>query len=162
MENVMDVRTRYLTKTLNKTNLNKNESNVYETIKGLSGSKVGILGLGRIGLAVGKRLMSFETQQISYHNRKENPEAKELGFNYVDFETLIKESDFLICTCALTNETKDLFNLKTFKKMKKNAIFINVARGAVVNQDDLCTALRENIILAAGKNYFINGCPILN
>lgn len=99
--------------------------------------------------------MNFDSRQIIYHNRSENPKAKEFGFQYVDLNTLLKESDFLICTCALTEETKNLFNLDTFKKMKKNAIFINVARGSMVNQKDLYTALKENVISAAGiKNFY--------
>lgn len=117
---------------------------------GLSGSKVGILGCGRIGLAVAKRLANFNTSQLMYHNRHVNPEASKNGLEYVDLETLLAASDFLICTCALTSETKELFNLETFKKMKKNAIFVNVSRGGVLNQEDLCTALKERIIYAAG------------
>jgi glyoxylate/hydroxypyruvate reductase len=64
--------------------------------------------------------------------------------------TLLKESDFLICTCAATIETERIFDLDKFKQMKSDAIFINVSRGSVVNQDDLCFALKNNLIAAAG------------
>lgn len=123
-------------------------------IKGISGSTIGIFGLGRIGMAVAKRLQSFNPKQIIYHNRNANDEAEKSNLKYVDFETLLKESDFLICTCASTNETANKFNLKLFEKMKKNSIFINVSRGNVVNQNDLCIALKTGLIAAAG-NYLI-------
>lgn len=118
--------------------------------QGLSGSKVGILGLGRIGLAIAKRLENFDTEKIMYHNRNINTEANERGFEYVSLERLLSESDFLICTCALTSETKNFFDIEKFKQMKKNAIFINISRGTVVNQDDLVKALKENLISGAG------------
>lgn len=116
---------------------------------GLSGSTIGIFGLGRIGLAVSHRLKSFGPNRILYHNRKPNKEAP-TGYEYVDLDTLLKESDFLICTCAATKQTENIFNARLFEKMKSNVVFINVSRGNVVNQDDLYNALKNNQIAAAG------------
>ena len=80
----------------------------------------------------------------------------QLNLKYVDFDTLLSEADFLICTCASTDETANKFNLNLFKKMKKNSLFINVSRGNVVNQNDLCLALKTGLIAAAGIiNYII-------
>ena len=117
---------------------------------GLSGATVGIFGMGRIGMAVAKRLSNFETKQIIYHNRNERDMQDEHKFKYVDLDSLLAQSDFLICTCALTDETRHFFNIETFKRMKKNAIFINISRGLVVNQEDLYTALNSGIISGAG------------
>ena len=118
--------------------------------KGVHGSTVGIYGLGRIGLAVAKRLLNFNTSRIIYHNRSVNEEAKQLGINRVEMDELLAESDFLICTCASTSETIGKFNLKLFQKMKPTAVFINVSRGNVVNQEGLCEALKSGHIAAAG------------
>ena len=72
---------------------------MWMTGKGIHGSTVGIFGLGRIGLAVAKRLINFNPEKIIYHNRSVNSEAESLGFKRVELETLLNESDFLICTC---------------------------------------------------------------
>ena len=116
---------------------------------GLSGSTIGIFGLGRIGLAVAHRLESFGPKRILYHNRKPNEQAPS-QYEFVDLDTLLQESDFVICTCAATKQTENIFNAKLFKKMKSSAIFVNVSRGNVVNQDDLYNALKSNQITAAG------------
>lgn len=102
-------------------------------------------------MAVAKRLINFGPNKIIYHNRKKNPDADQFGFKYVDMSELLNQSDFLICTSSLTNETQNLFDLKLFRKMKKDSIFINVSRGNLVNQEDLAQALKNNLILAAGN-----------
>ncbi len=104
----------------------------------------------KIGSAIAKRLENFGVKKILYNNRKPSEEGSSRGYEYVDMPTLLRESDFLICTCAATKETERVFNLENFKQMKPDAIFVNVSRGSVVNQDDLCFALKNNIIGAAG------------
>ena len=101
-------------------------------------------------MSVAKRLKSFEPHRIIYNNRRVSAEAEKQGFEYVSFEELLKKSDFLICTCALNKETELIFNKQAFGRMKSNAIFINVSRGMIVNQEDLYEALREKVIAAAG------------
>lgn len=96
------------------------------------------------------RLKNFGVSKIIYHNRSPNEDAEKLGYEYVKLETLLKESDFLIVTCAATKETAKMFNLNMFKQMKHDSVFINVSRGSVVDQNDLCTALKDNLIAAAG------------
>ncbi|PIK37196.1 hypothetical protein BSL78_25970 [Apostichopus japonicus] len=118
---------------------------------GLSGSTIGILGLGRIGAAIGERLLSFRVSKILYSSRSPKEEtAAKLGAEFVSFDKLLKESDFLIVSCALTNETRHIFNAQTFKMMKKSAILINTSRGDVIKQDDLYSALVHGEIAAAG------------
>lgn len=87
---------------------------------------------------------------ITYsHNLVAFP-GKELGAEFVPFDTLVKDSDFVIISCPLTEETTDLFNASVFGKMKKTAVLVNVARGEVVKQEDLVEALRNRTIFAAG------------
>ncbi|CAG4956187.1 unnamed protein product [Parnassius apollo] len=117
---------------------------------GLAGSTVGIVGFGRIGQAVARRVKSFNTKTILYYNRSEKPEAKEIGAVKVTFDELLMQSDFVICCCALVPETKELFNKTAFEKMKRTAIFINTSRGGTVDQNALIEALQKNTIRAAG------------
>ncbi len=116
----------------------------------LAGSTVGIVGLGRIGLEVAKRLQPFKVSNFLYSGRSEKSEAKEVNAKYVSFEDLLKASDFVIITCALTPETQGMFNKSSFKLMKKSAILVNSSRGGVVNQEDLYEALKSGEIRAAG------------
>lgn len=117
---------------------------------GLAGATVGVVGFGRIGQAVARRVKAFNTKQILYFNRSVRPEADEIGAKKVDFNTLLTESDFVICCAALVPETKEIFNKDAFSKMKKKAVFVNTSRGGVVKQEDLIDALKTKTIWAAG------------
>lgn len=117
---------------------------------GLAGATVGIVGFGRIGIAVAQRIKAFNTSRILYFNRSEKPEAKALGAVKVTFDELLEQSDFVICCSALVPETKEIFNKSAFEKMKKSAIFVNTSRGGTVDQDALIEALENNTIRAAG------------
>jgi glyoxylate/hydroxypyruvate reductase len=101
-------------------------------------------------MAIAKRLENFGIKKILYNNRKPSGEADQRGYQYVDMPTLLKDSDFVICTCAATKETERIFNLDKFRQMKADSIFINVSRGVVVNQEDLAFALKNKLIGAAG------------
>lgn len=118
--------------------------------KDLYQANVGIYGMGDIGKAFARRLKGFNTN-IMYHNRTRHKDDEEvLGALYVSLETLLKESDFVICTAPLTAETRDKFDDKAFKMMKKDAIFINIGRGAVVDEEALVKALQNEEIKACG------------
>lgn len=117
---------------------------------GLAGSTVGIVGLGKIGLAIAKRVKPFNTSKILYHSRSVKEEAKEVGAIKVSFDELLAQSDFVICCVSLVPETKGLFNKSAFEKMKKTAVFVNVSRGTIVDQDALIEALQNKTIWAAG------------
>jgi glyoxylate/hydroxypyruvate reductase len=95
----------------------------------LKHSTVGIVGFGRIGQGVARRLNAFSVNRILYSGRSEKPEGREMGATHVSFDDLVSESDFIIVTCALTPETKEMFNDSVFAKMKRTAIFINTSRG---------------------------------
>ncbi|SCS56012.1 2-hydroxyacid dehydrogenase [Staphylococcus caeli] len=118
--------------------------------KDLNNANVGIYGMGEIGKAFARRLKGFNTN-IMYHNRTRHKDDEEaLGALYVPFDTLLQQSDFVICTAPLTDDTKDKFNAQAFEKMKKDAIFINIGRGAVVDEQALVHALQNEQIAACG------------
>lgn len=115
---------------------------------------IGIVGMGKIGEAVAKRATGFD-MDVLYHNRSRNVGAEErIGASYTSFEELIEASDFIVCLTPLTEETRGLFNQESFKKMKKSAVFINVSRGPVVDEDALYHALVNGEIAAAGLDVF--------
>ncbi|XP_051559674.1 glyoxylate reductase/hydroxypyruvate reductase-like [Myxocyprinus asiaticus] len=117
----------------------------------LANSTVGILGLGRIGVAIAERLKPFKVKKFIYTDVAPRLElANMIQAEYVSLDELAKQSDFLAICCALTPETQGICNKNLFTKMKKNSIFINTSRGGVVNQEDLYEALSTGLIAGAG------------
>jgi glyoxylate reductase len=117
----------------------------------LKGKTLGIFGLGRIGFEMAKRCKGAYNMDIIYHNRKPNLLAEEeLGARLVSFDELLKESDVVSVHCALTDETRGIFNKEAFLQMKPTSIFINTARGPVHNEPDLIDALNSGQIWGAG------------
>ena len=90
---------------------------------------LGIVGLGRIGQTVQKMLQPFGVQKFVYTGRHKLSEDLENGAEYKSFEDLLKMSDFVIVTCALTPDTKEIFNKNAFEIMKPASVFINTSRG---------------------------------
>ena len=119
------------------------------------GKTLGIYGLGRIGKAVVRRAKAFN-MKVLYHSRTQLPAAEEvgLGLTYVDFPTLLAESDIISPHCPLTDETRHVFNAATFNAMKKSAIFVNTTRGPVVDEAALAAALHGGEIFAAGLDVY--------
>lgn len=113
----------------------------------LAGKTWGITGMGNIGRKVAQIAQAFGCKVIFY-SASGNSTCRE--YERVDFETLLGESDFLSLHCPLSDRTRNLIDLSALKKMKKSAILINVARGPVVNDEDLYTALTEGYIAGAG------------
>ncbi|XP_046820713.1 glyoxylate reductase/hydroxypyruvate reductase-like [Vespa crabro] len=131
------------------------EGNVKTSLNWLLGhdlrnSTVGIVGLGNIGQAVAVRLVPFGVSTFLYTGHSEKKAGKDLGAKFVSLDELLAQSDFIIVATPLTNETHGLFNDTTFGKMKKNAVFVNVGRGKVVDTDALVKALKNHTIFAAG------------
>ena len=109
-------------------------------------------------MGVAKRLENFGIRKLIYHNRNVSEEAARCGFEYVDLDTLLRTSDFVVCTCSPSKEMENFFDRNKFERMKRSAIFVNVSRGFVVNQDDLVYALKNGLIAAAGF-YFLKRFP---
>ncbi len=117
----------------------------------IRGKTLGIFGLGKIGFELAKRCVYAFDMKIIYNNRGHHEEAeKELGATRVSFSELLENSDVLSVNTGLTSETKGKFNKEVFACMKRNAIFINAARGAIHNEDDLTEALQKGLIWGAG------------
>jgi glyoxylate reductase len=119
--------------------------------KDLSGVTLGVFGMGKIGFELAKRCYGAFGMKVIYHNRSHNEEAeKAIGAELVSFKELLNRSDVLSVHTALTAETKGKFDMNAFKQMKPGAIFVNTARGAIHNEDDLRDALNKKIIWGAG------------
>ncbi|XP_057327058.1 glyoxylate reductase/hydroxypyruvate reductase-like [Microplitis mediator] len=116
----------------------------------IRGSTVGIVGLGMIGLAIAKRLIPFEIGRFLYTGHSPKKRGDEIGAEFVSLDDLLERSDFVVVAAPLTIETRGLFDDAAFGKMKKTAVFVNIARGAIVKTDALVKALKENKIFAAG------------
>mgnify|MGYP006272389033 CR=1 FL=1 len=122
--------------------------------KELAGSTVGIFGMGRIGQALGKRARGFDMDVI-YTKRRRDPHAELMvPARYVEFDELVEQSDAIVVTAPLTEETRYSFTLETFKRMKNDAIFVNIGRGPIVKEEDLVTALRAEMIFGAGIDVY--------
>lgn len=114
------------------------------------GATLGIVGLGRIGLAFARRAQGFG-MRLLYTNPRPKPDlAAQVGATYVDLETLLQDSDFVALHCPLTRETTHLIGAHELRQMKPSAILINTARGLVVDQAALEAALRTGEIAGAG------------
>jgi len=126
--------------------------------KQLSGSKLGILGMGRIGRAVAKRAKAFG-MEIHYHNRSKLNQDLEAGATYHNnIQSLFSTSDILSINCLVTKETKKIINKKTLKFFSKEAIITNSARGDMIDDDAMVEALKDKRIFALGLDVY-NGEP---
>lgn len=116
---------------------------------------LGIIGMGRIGLALAQRAHFGFGMPLLYNARRHHTEAEErFQARYCDLDTLLKESDFVCLVLPLTDETHHLIGKKQFEMMKKSAIFINAGRGPVVDEAALIDALKNGEIHAAGLDVF--------
>jgi glyoxylate reductase len=117
----------------------------------LVGKTLGIVGMGRIGYGLARRCQRGWDMKVLYHDMYRNEQAeKDLGARQVDFDTLLRESDFVSVHTDLNDTTRGMFNASAFRKMKNTAVFVNTARGPVMNQKELVDALRNGVIFSAG------------
>lgn len=128
----------------------------------LVGRTLGIVGMGRIGHALAKRCHAGWDMRVLYHDLHRNERAEaELGARSVDLDTLLRESDFVSVHTDLNETTRGLFDRTQFAKMKPTAIFINTARGPIVNEPDLIDALERGVLFAAGLDVTDPEPPVL-
>ncbi|RRO05940.1 glyoxylate/hydroxypyruvate reductase GhrB [Pectobacterium aquaticum] len=117
---------------------------------------IGILGMGRIGLAVAQRAHFGFSMPVLYNARRHHAEAEQrFNARHCDLDTLLAESDFLCITLPLTAETHHLIGREQLTKMKPSAILINIGRGAVVDEEALTEALVKGTIQGAGLDVFV-------
>ena len=141
-------------------NFKKNASEI--TTFELLNKNILIAGFGRIGKKLISRCLAFDTKVYVYDPYIEEQTIKDHGGIKVSrIEEGLKIADYVSLHMPLTKETKNLLNYDVFKKMKKNSILVNTARGGIINEHDLDKALNEGLIFAAALDVFSNE-PIEN
>lgn len=122
----------------------------------VTGKRLGILGMGRVGQIMAKRARGFD-MEIHYYNRSRLAPELELDAVYHEsVEALLPNCDFLSIHCPATPETHHLLNADRIALLPEEAVVVNTARGAVVDDDALITALRSRKLFAAGLDVFNN------
>lgn len=120
----------------------------------VSGKRLGILGMGRIGQAVATRARAFN-MEIHYSKRSQLPEELEKGATYhATVESLLAQSQFLSINCASTPQTHKLLNRENIALMPDGAVVVNSARGDIIDDDALIEALESGKVAAAGLDVF--------
>jgi lactate dehydrogenase-like 2-hydroxyacid dehydrogenase len=115
---------------------------------------LGIIGLGRIGAAVAHRALAFHMKVIYYDVVHRKDLEEQLGYQFVDLETLLRQSDFVTLQVPLLPETRRLVGAAQLAMMKPTAFLINASRGPVVDEGALIKALQEGRIAGAGLDVF--------
>ncbi|WP_417675775.1 2-hydroxyacid dehydrogenase [Roseibium sp.] len=123
--------------------------------KQVSGARLAIVGMGRVGQAFAKKARGFD-MEIHYYNRQRLAEDREFGATYhSSLESLLPNGDFLSLHCPATPETKNLLNADSLKLLPAGCVIVNTARGALVDEAALITALRSGQVAAAGLDCFV-------
>ena len=120
----------------------------------LAGATLGIVGFGRIGRAVARRAGGFRMRIIFTDPAPADPEP-DVAATQVDFDTLLREADFISLHTPLTEETRGLINADTLARMKPTAVLVNTSRGPVIDQPALVEALRSKRIFAAALDVTV-------
>ena len=118
------------------------------------GRTVGIIGAGRIGRNVAKRLAAWDMKFLGYDPYVSQETVAPLGIKMVALEELLRESDVVTLHVVLTRETRNMINLRELRMMKPTAYIINTSRGPAINEADLTRALNEGIIAGAALDVF--------
>lgn len=120
----------------------------------IHGATLGVVGAGRIGSAILRRAQGFG-MKLLYHNRRPAPDLEAAtGAAYRGLDDLLRESDFVVVTIPLNEATRGLFGAREFGLMKETAVFVNIARGAIVKEMELYEALKRGRPWAAGLDVF--------
>jgi D-lactate dehydrogenase len=126
----------------------------------LRGRTLGVIGVGSIGQHVIRMANGFEMNVIAFDVFKNNKLQKKLNFKYVDFNNLLKNSDIITLHCPYNKHTHHLINKNNIKKIKKGALLINTARGALIDTDALVRALDAGILKGAGLDVLEDECYV--
>ncbi|KAK5238629.1 hypothetical protein LTR67_004633 [Exophiala xenobiotica] len=117
------------------------------------GKLLGILGMGGIGRAMADRARAFG-MKIAYHNRSRLPKQLEGDATYLSFDELLAQSDVLSLNLSLNAKTRHIISAPEFAKMKDGIIIVNTARGALINEKDLVSALDSGKVSSVGLDVF--------
>lgn len=146
-----------LNRKIHKAYLRTREGNF--SINGLMGfdlhkKTVGVIGAGRIARIFIKIMRGFDAKVIAYDPYPNESFAKDLGYEYVDLDTLYRESDIISLHCPLTKENTYLINRDSMKKMKDGVMLVNTGRGRLIDTIDLIEALKEKKVGAAALDVY--------
>ncbi len=122
----------------------------------LNGKVLGIIGVGRVGGEVAKRMKAFNMTMIGYDPFLPKEVADAIGVRLTTLEEVLTTADFMTIHTPLLPETRNMISLPQFKMMKPNARIANVARGGIVEENDLYTALKEGIIAGAAFDVWVD------
>ncbi len=120
----------------------------------LFGKTLGLIGCGHVGSIVARRALALGMKVIITDPLVKESQAKELGVRLAGLDDVLKASDFISLHSPRTEETKGLFNAKTFAKVKKGVFLVNCSRGGIVVEKDLIAALDEGIVRGAAVDVF--------
>jgi D-3-phosphoglycerate dehydrogenase / 2-oxoglutarate reductase len=120
----------------------------------LTGKTLGIVGMGKIGGIVLRVAKALDMTVLVYDPYLTEQRARDLEVTKCDLESFLKQVDFVTIHTPLTEQTRNLLNKDTLKLMKKSARIINDARGGIINEADLCDALKNGVIAGAGLDVF--------
>ena len=136
-------------------------SSDYLVGKEMTGKKLGILGMGRIGRAVAKRAKGFD-MEIHYHNRTRlSPDLEHGAIYHEDINDLFKNSEFLSINCPGSKSTENLINEKTLKNFPDGVVIANAARGEVIDDEAMIKAMKSGKVFALGLDVY-RGEPKIN
>lgn len=122
----------------------------------LTGKRIGIVGMGRVGQVVARRARAFE-MTVHYHNRQRlDPELEAGAQFHAVLDAMLPQCDVLSLNCPATPETTGLLNAERIARLPDGAIVVNTARGALVDDDALITALQRGKLFAAGLDVYNN------
>src|SRR5258707_1774756 len=129
------------------------------------GKTLGLIGLGRIGSEVATRADGFEMRVIGYDPFISEAAAREFSVELVPLEKLYAESDFISLHTAVSPQTKDMINAATIARMKKGVRIVNAARGELINEADLASAIKSGHVAGAALDVFAEeppkNCPLI-
>ena len=120
----------------------------------LHGKTLGVVGLGKIGALVAQRALAFGMHLVAYDPFISEERARHMGVELVDLDTLLGRSDFITIHLPKNKETTNLLNAETLKKTKIGVRIINVARGGIVNEQDLADAILSGHVQGAALDVF--------
>ncbi|MGR3462072.1 MAG: 2-hydroxyacid dehydrogenase [Roseovarius sp.] len=122
--------------------------------KQVTGARLGIVGMGRVGRAFAEKARGFG-MEIHYHNRSRlAPEVEQGAVFHEDVDSLLEVADFLSLHCPATPDTGDLLNSDRIARLPQGAVVVNTARGALVDEDALLSGIESGHIAAAGLDCF--------
>lgn len=121
---------------------------------------LGLIGLGRIGRGVAKRASGFDMQVLAYDPYVDEKQAEAIGVRMTSLEEVIASADFVSLHAALTEETRNMIGKRELEQMKLSAFLINTARGGLVDEEALYTALVEGKLAGAALDAFTSEPPV--